>query len=462
MHIKTELDRIVSVVQVDPRGMSFAQILQLLDGTISRRTLQRRLATLVQEGRLKNLGYGRSLHYVAEQVRPSYIVCEPDAPYYSIAQRQLHPEGRALEVRRYVSQPLADRKAVSYQHDFLHRYQPNATFYLSEPVRKHLHRVGTPPDGKHPAGTFAKQIFNKLLIDLSWNSSRLEGNTYSRIETERLLLQNAQFDNKSTDDTLMIINHKDAIEFLIESADIIGFNRYTIFMVHGLLARGLLSNPASRGQIRKMMVAIGKTAYSPINIPHQLEELFDEILHKINQINDPFEQAFFAMVHLPYLQPFEDINKRVSRLSANIPLIHNNLCPLSFVDVAERDYIDGILGVYELNDTALLSEVFVWAYERSASVYSVIKNEIGEPDRVEFLYLRQIANVVQEVVQRNISMKDVADYIRDRAKSEIPEEHRARFEMLVERELNGLHEGIVGIYHLSVEEFNAWKKIWRS
>ena len=96
------------------------------------------------------------------------------------------------------------------------------------------------------------------------------------------------------------------------------------------------------------------------------------ILDKAGAIADPFEQAFFVMVHIPYLQPFIDVNKRVSRPGANIPLIRHNLCPLSFIDVPERAYVEGTLGVYELTNIDLLRDVFVWAYERSCQRYIAI------------------------------------------------------------------------------------------
>jgi Fic family protein len=93
-------------------------------------------------------------------------------------------------------------------------------------------------------------------------------------------------------------------------------------------------------------------------------------------IQNPFEQAFFAMVHLPYLQPFEDVNKRLSRLAANIPFIRENLSPLSFIDVPERAYVEGLLGVYELHRVELLRDVFVWAYDRSAKRYVAVRQSL--------------------------------------------------------------------------------------
>jgi Fic family protein len=145
----------------------------------------------------------------------------------------------------------------------------------------------------------------------------------------------------------MLLNHKAAIEILVEQADEIGFNRYTILNLHALLSDNLLPDSQACGRLRTIPVGITKTVYHPLAVPRLLEECFQHILDTAAAIANPFEQSFFAMVHLPYLQPFEDVNKRVSRLAANIPFIRHNLCPLSFVDVPEQAYIDGILGVYE-------------------------------------------------------------------------------------------------------------------
>ena len=126
-------------------------------------------------------------------------------------------------------------------------------------------------------------------------------------------------------------------------------NRQTILNLHALLSDNLLGNPSASGRLRAIPVGIGKSVYEPLAVPQLIDEIFSQILDTVVDISDPFEQAFFVTLHLPYLQPFEDVNKRVSRLAANIPLIHHNLCPLSFMDVPEDLYINGLLGVYELN-----------------------------------------------------------------------------------------------------------------
>jgi Fic family protein len=161
----------------------------------------------------------------------------------------------------------------------------------------------------------------------------------------------------------MILNHKDAIEFLVSSAEDIGFNRYTVLNLHALLANNLLADPTAQGRLRHIAVSIEKSAYHPLEVPQLIEEYFDQLLATATAITDPFEQAFFVMVQLPYLQPFDDVNKRVSRLAANIPLVKGNLSPLAFTDVPRSTYTEAMLGVYELNKIDLLEDVFVWAYD---------------------------------------------------------------------------------------------------
>ena len=200
---------------------------------------------------------------------------------------------------------------MGYQRDFLEAYEPNQSYYLPEALRAELRAVGQSMHmAEMPPGTYARQVLSRLLIDLSWNSSRLEGNTYSLIETEHLLMLGKSDDPRRWREAQMILNHKDAIEFIVEAPSELGYNRYTFLNLHAMLADGLLENSASEGRLRQIPVGVGGTVYHPLNIPQQIEEHFDSILHKTSQIRDPLEQSFFLMVHLPYLQPFEDVNKR--------------------------------------------------------------------------------------------------------------------------------------------------------
>lgn len=177
-------------------------------------------------------------------------------------------------------------------------------------------------------------------------------------------------------------------------------------------------------------------------------------------IDDPIEQAFFAMVHLPYLQPFQDVNKRVSRLAANIPLITHNLCPLSFVDVPQHGYISAMLAVYELNRVELLRDVFVWAYQRSCARYCAVPRSVGEPDPFRMRYRMQIGEAVAEVVRMGMNKVQAVSSIRSRAE-QLPEQDRSRFVEAVETQLMTLHLGSIARFRLRPSEFERWAEVWK-
>ncbi len=295
---------------------------------------------------------------------------------------------------------------------------------------------------------------SRLLIDLSWASSRLEGNTYSRLDTQNLIEFGRQAPEKDQAEAVMILNHKAAIEMLVSNAEDIGFNRYTLFNLHSLLADNLLADPTAAGRVRTIVVNISGTLYQPLGIPQRLEELFDIFLAAANAITDPFEQAFFTMVHVPYLQPFEDVNKRVSRLAANIPFIRHNLVPLSFVDVPDRDYIEGTLAIYEFNRVEMLRDVFAWAYERSCQRYTVVHDAIPQPDPVRLRNREQLIQIVSEIVRDNDGLDE--DRIRDVAERSVPPDDVAPFVAMVVSELRGLHEGNIARFRLRPSELTRW------
>ena len=307
--------------------------------SFNRRTLQRRLARLEKAGRILINGVGRATRYLPIVTTKKSTEAN-DGIFLSIA---------AQKIQNRISRPLSGRQPVNYQREFIDSYQPNVTWYLPAAIRNHLMDIGRRLGIDYAAGTYIRQILDRLLIDLSWASSRLEGNTYSLLETERLIAFGEAAPGKTPFETQMVLNHKAAIEFLVDAVDEIGFDRRTILNLHALLSDNLLGDPSASGRLRAIPVGIGKSVYEPLAAPQLIDEIFGQILDTAVAISDPFEQAFFVTLHLPYLQPFEDVNKRVSRLAANIPLIHHNLCPLSFMDVPEDLYINGLLGVYELN-----------------------------------------------------------------------------------------------------------------
>ena len=151
---------------------------------------------------------------------------------------------------------------------------------------------------------------------------------------------------------------------------------------------------------------VGASTYLPLALPQQIDEHFDQLLASAAAISDPFEQSLFALVQLPYLQPFVDVNKRVSRLAANIPLIRANLCPLSFVDLPKEAYTEAILVVYERQEIELMRDLFVWAYARSAQRYQVVRQSIGEPDPFRLRHRETLQSLVRAVIQAAMPARD--------------------------------------------------------
>ncbi len=454
-----ELDDIFYAVSRHPGGASLDDIDNAPGMRLPRRTLQRRLALLVKEGRLRIEGRGRASRYrpvpAAEitGVLPGLEGRIEAGPYVPVS-----PEGQA--VKQAVRRPLHERRPVGYNRAFLDEYRPNETFYLSPDVRAALQNQSHSHLNEQPAGTFAKRILDRFLIDLSWNSSRLEGNTYSLLETERLLRYGEATAGKDALETQMIINHKAAIKLLVEQAGEVGFNRYTVLNLHALLADNLLPDPQACGRPRSIPVAIEGSVYLPLEIPQLINECLQQILDTAQAIQDPFEQSFFMLVHVPYLQPFEDVNKRVSRLCANIPFVVRNLSPLSFLDVPGRAYRDGVLGVYELNRVELLRDVFIWAYGRSCERYAAVCRSLGEPDSFRLRHRETISRVVSEIVRGQMNRNAAVEFIRRNADL-LVEDQRERFVEVVETEIMGLHEGNIARHGVRHSEYQAWAERWR-
>ena len=456
-----DLRAIEEVVRRHPERATAQKIADALASAPPLRTLQYRLKSLVDDKRLVMVGAGRWARYSVPKIVEAVGVATGRAEAHAEGEALLPLSAAGSEIQKHVRKPVEARRPVGYNRDFLNSYRPNETLYLSPAERKHLRAIGTPEIAKQPAGTYAKQILDRLLIDLSWNSSRLEGNTYSLLDTKRLIDLGQEAEGKDRREAQMILNHKDAIEFLIGEAEEIGFNRYTILNLHGLLANNLLPDPEAPGRLRHVAVAIGESVFHPLEMPQQIEECFDQIMAIASAITDPFEQAFFAMVQIPYLQPFDDVDKRVSRLSANIPLIRGNLSPLSFKDVPRDTYTSAMLGVYELNRTELLRDVFVWAYERSANLYAAVRQSLGEPDPFRFRHRTSLCEVIGEVIRGRMDKRQAAWHLKAWTEQNIDTPDRARFRETAESELIGVHEGNYARFRIRPSEFAEWWKAWK-
>lgn len=447
-------------LQSSPNGLTLAELL-VQHPALARRTVQRWTRQWVAEGQISASGEGRGRRYGALAQPALASAALPDAhfpPHIALS-------ADSRDILAYVDQPLPARKPVGYQRDFLQAYQPNVSAYLPESLRRQLHNMGQTTLANEPAGTYSRAILSRLLIDLSWASSHLEGNTYSRLDTVALIEHGRAARGKAAIETQMILNHKTAIELLVDSVVSTGgagtadLTRYLLMNLHSALAENLLPNPSDEGRIRQHAVDIGQSVYRPLSTPQQIDEALEVLLRKLNAIADPFEQSFFAMVHLPYLQPFADINKRTSRLVANWPLFRANLCPLTFLGVPEQAYSRATLGVYELTRVELLRDLYVWAYERSTQEYLAIKQELAEPDPTRLAYRDLIRQTIRDVVQhpQTDTLGVIAQAIR-----QVPQTDQDDLQALVVQELRRLHEGVLARYGLRPSELAAWQAAQQS
>lgn len=387
-------------------------------------TIWRALRRLVDEGKLEVSGRGR-------------------ATGYSLA-------GAAV-VRAFLQTPYNRRPPTSYNKEFLDRYIPNKSFYLGAADRARLHEAGRPEQQPLPAGTYARRILERLLVDLSWASSRMEGNTYNILETERLIRFGQEAAGKDRKEAVMILNHKESIEYVVDNLDAITISRSDLFSIHALLADGLLTDPAMAGRLRRMPVGISYSSYRPLTDQFAIGEEFDILVQKAAAIDDPFEQSFFLLVHIAYLQAFEDVNKRTSRIASNIPLLKADLAPMSFLTMNDSDYIDGLIGIYELNNISLLRDAYIDAYMASAENYRILRAELESPEKAALAYRGFVREAVRRCVLdwkafRPGAVMDMA------AEAGIPDEDREKVVAYIGQEFRGLHEGNVIRYRLRSED----------
>ena len=452
---KTGTELIVEMVNTAEDEVTSVDVHQALKRRLrgkapSYRTVRRKLAALAEEGVIARTGKYRHVKYQRMAETPVLDAIDDIKPIIPVSS-----ESKAI--REYVRRPIQGREPIGYQRDFLEEYIPNHTCYLPENIRRDLHSIGEIRASALPAGsTYQPETVNRLLVDLSWASSRLEGNTYSHIETKNLFEKGIFAEGKDRVDATMILNHKRTIEMLLDARDSCDFNMYTFLNLHGLLSENLMGDPDDSGRLRQKTVEIGGSVYVPSGFPQVVEECFRLFLEKARDIEDPFEQSFFTMVHIPYLQPFTDVNKRTARLGANIPLIKNRLCPLSFIDMSERDYIEGNLGVYELAQTSLLQDMYVWAYERSCQRYNQLKEKDRTGDPFRFKYTTALHYVTGEIIRNKLEATNAC--IAGLAAGQVADGDTGKFINLVNDELTGVQIGRLRRYRVSVEEFNAWEQ----
>lgn len=211
-----------------------------------------------------------------------------------------------------------------------------------------------------------KKEFERLTIELSWKSSKIEGNTYSLIDAEVLIKERQEAEGHKKEEAIMILNHKKALDYIHGNlGKFKKLNIRDIEDIHRLIIEDL---SIARG-IRSRMVGITGTAYKPLDNQHQILEALEKTTSKLNKIKDSFSRAFFAILLISYIQPFEDGNKRTARLMANAILLANNVCPLSFRSVNEADYKKAVVLFYEQNSVAFFKKLFIEQFKFSIENY---------------------------------------------------------------------------------------------
>ncbi|MBU4369956.1 Fic family protein, partial [Patescibacteria group bacterium] len=211
-----------------------------------------------------------------------------------------------------------------------------------------------------------KREFERLVIELSWKSSSIEGNTYTLLETEFLIRQNKSAQGHKKEEDIMILNHKKTLDYIRENTS--SFKQMTVAKleyIHFLLTKDL---KIAQG-LRKAPIGITGTAYRPLDNIFQIKEALEKTCEIINKEKDVFYKAVILMLMIAYIQPFDDGNKRTGRLSANAILMAYNVCPLSYRSVSEEEYKKAVILFYEQNNISYFKNLFIEQFEFAVKNY---------------------------------------------------------------------------------------------
>lgn len=273
-----------------------------------------------------------------------------------------------LNLDTYFSQDINERKVqISFNFDLIREQIPKVSLFSDE-ERKYLHELQK--EFRQHVDDMTPNEYNKemerLGIDLSWKSSQIEGNTYSLLETERLLRESKTADGKTQEEATMLLNHKYALRFILDNPDYLQELTVShIEDIHTLLTKGL---SVDKG-IRHRRVGITGTNYHPLDNEFQIREAMHDTCDLINSKNDVFDKALLTLVLLSYIQAFSDGNKRTARITSNAILIANGYCPLSFRSVDSIDYKKAMLIFYEQNNLYAFKQIFIEQFEFAVREY---------------------------------------------------------------------------------------------
>jgi len=339
MKISSREQNIIDIIATQPQPqpqISISNIKEQLHDDISIATLNREIAKLVTENYLLKTGKGRSISY---SLSPFYKIFAP------------------LEISDYFDQDPDNRNAIaSFNHDLLATLK--SITLLKPEEKKLLEKLRQQYQANVASLTpiiYQKEL-ERLTIELSWKSSQIEGNTYSLLETERLFLEKETAKNKSKEEAIMLLNHKDALNYILENKDITkNLNLKTLEEIHSLLIKDL----GVSKNIRSRLVGITGTPYKPLDNKYQIKETLEQMCHLINSKENGFEKALLAIVLISYIQPFEDGNKRTGRMIGNALLVNHGSCPVSYRNIDSIEYKKAMLLFYEQNNMAEFKRIFI-------------------------------------------------------------------------------------------------------
>ena len=330
--------KILSIIQKQ-QPISISEIGNALSENISTPTLNRALSSLKQNGYLTVTGKGPSLKYSITINAMNFAVIDADE-YFKV---DIEDRYVIEKFNRNIFKQIASLEICT---DAENKLLEKATGVFIQ-KRKGLNK------------TAFKKEFERLMIELSWKSSQIEGNTYTLLDTEQLLKYDIASAQYSKEESIMLLNHKEAIEYSFENKeDFKEISVSKIIDIHSLLTKKL----GVSKNLRTRLVRITGTKYLPPDNEFIIKEALEEMCALINNRKNIYEKAFLAILFISYIQPFEDGNKRTARLVGNAILQANDCCPLSYRSVTVTDYKKAMLLFYEVNNLTSFKKIFTDQY----------------------------------------------------------------------------------------------------
>lgn len=310
-------------------------------------TTKRAIATLVEAGQLTAEGQTRATRY---RVSPGNQLFSP------------------IDVDIYFEKEIDDREIQDgFNFQLMPEVLRNVDLFTHE-EQSTLHQLQQEflDNISHMTNAAYNKEMERLAIDLSWKSSQIEGNTYSLLETERLLRDKETAAGKPKDDATMLLNHKEALNFIIENTDyVVPLTIARIEDIHSILIKDL----DVERNIRQRRVGISGTNYKPLDNEHQIREALEDMCRLINRKENIFEKSLLALVLLSYIQAFNDGNKRTARIVSNAILIAHQYCPISFRTIDSVEYKKAMLVFYEQNNISIFKEIFIEQFRFAVKTY---------------------------------------------------------------------------------------------